>query len=38
VGRNEFMQKFNARDALTLREVWQRFYLIGQMPHGSQKS
>jgi hypothetical protein len=34
--RDEFMQKFNARDTATLREAWQRFYFIGKMPDGSQ--
>jgi len=34
--RDDFMQRFNARDAATLREAWQRFYFIGKMPDGSQ--
>ena len=34
--RDEFMQKFNAKDAATLKEAWQRFYFIGKMPDGSQ--
>ncbi len=33
--RDEFMKKFNARDAMTLKEAWQRFYFIGKMPDGS---
>ena len=33
--RDESMQKFNARDAATLKEAWQRFYLVGKMPDGS---
>lgn len=34
--RDEFMQRFNAKDAATLKEAWQRFYFIGEMPDGSQ--
>jgi hypothetical protein len=34
--RDDFMQRFNARDAATLKEAWQRFYFIGKMPDGSQ--
>jgi hypothetical protein len=33
--RDEFMQRFNARDAATLKEAWQRFYFLGARPDGS---
>ena len=33
--RDEFMKKFNAKDPMTLKEAWQRFYFIGRMPDGS---
>jgi len=34
--RDEFMQKFHAGDAETLKTAWQRFYFVGKMPDGSQ--
>jgi hypothetical protein len=34
--RDEFMRKFYAKDAATLKEAWQRFYFVGKMPDGSQ--
>ena len=34
--RDEFMKKFNANDAQTLKQAWQRFYFVGKMPDGSQ--
>ncbi len=34
--RDEFMQKFNAGDATTLKQAWQRFYFVGRMPDGSE--
>ena len=33
--RDDFMKKFNAKDAATLKEAWQRYYFIGKMPDGS---
>ena len=33
--RDEFMKKFYAKDPMTLKEAWQRFYFIGKMPDGS---
>jgi Family of unknown function (DUF6065) len=33
--RDEFMQKFKAKDPTTLKEAWQRFYFVGRMPDGS---
>ena len=33
--RDEFMQRFNAGDAATLKEAWQRFYFLGKMPDGT---
>lgn len=33
--RDEFMKKFNAKDPMTLKEAWQRFYFIGKLPDGS---
>jgi hypothetical protein len=33
--RDEFMQKFNAKDPATLKEAWQRFYFVGKMPDGT---
>jgi hypothetical protein len=32
--RAEFMEKFEAGDAATLKEAWQRFYFKGQYPSG----
>ena len=34
--RDEFMQRFNARDEATLKEAWQRFYFLGKQPDGSE--
>jgi hypothetical protein len=34
--RDDFMKRFNAKDATTLKEAWQRYYFIGKMPDGSQ--
>ena len=33
--RDEFMKKFNARDPVTLKEAWQRFYFVGKLPDGT---
>lgn len=33
--RDEFMQRFRAKDAATLKEAWQRFYFLGKLPDGS---
>jgi len=33
--RDDFMKRFNAKDPMTLKEAWQRFYFIGKMPDGS---
>ncbi len=32
--RDDFMTKFKARDAATLKEGWQRYYFAGRMPDG----
>jgi hypothetical protein len=29
------MQRFNARDAATMKEAWQRFYFLGRQPDGT---
>ena len=34
--RDEFMQRFHARDPATLKEAWQRFYFLGKLPDGSE--
>jgi hypothetical protein len=33
--RDEFMQRFNARDAATMKEAWQRLYFLGKQPDGT---
>lgn len=33
--RDEFMQRFNAKDPATPKEAWQRFYFVGKMPDGT---
>jgi len=33
--RDEFMRKFEAKDAKTRKEGWQRYYFLGRMPDGS---
>jgi len=32
--RDDFMNKFNAKDAATLKEGWQRYYCLGKRPDG----
>jgi hypothetical protein len=33
--RDDFMQRFHARDPATLKEAWQRYYFLGKMPDGT---
>ena len=33
--RDDFMNKFNAKDAATLKAGWQRYYFVGKMPDGA---
>jgi Family of unknown function (DUF6065) len=32
--RDEFMKKFNAKDPMTMKEAWQRFYFVGKLADG----
>src|SRR4030095_11440195 len=32
--RDDFMKRFRAKDAATLKEAWQRYYFLGKMPDG----
>ena len=34
--RDEFMERFRAKDPATLKEAWQRFYFVGKSPQGTQ--
>jgi len=34
--RNDFMRRYNDREAATLKEAWQRFYFLGKLPDGSE--
>ena len=34
--RDSFMQKFNAGDAATIKQAWQRYYFVGRHPDGTE--
>jgi hypothetical protein len=34
--RDSFMQKFNAGDADTIRQAWQKYYFVGRHPDGTE--
>jgi hypothetical protein len=36
VARDGFMQKFNAGDADTIKQAWQRYYFVGRHPDGTE--
>jgi hypothetical protein len=36
LARDSFMQKFNAGDAETIRQAWQRYYFVGRHPDGTE--
>jgi hypothetical protein len=36
MSREEFMKKFHAGDAVTIKQAWQKHYFVGQHPDGTQ--
>lgn len=34
--RDRFMEKFNAGDAATIRQAWQKYYFVGRHPDGTE--